>query len=272
MAAAMNSHDIDRRYTEAGRIAQEAGALALDYFRRFDRLAVEVKSHQDFVSEADKNVEAFVRRAISAAFPDDGIVGEEEEPKIGTSGFVWVIDPIDGTTNFIHGIPGWTVVLAGVVGSRTEVGVIHDAVHGEMYHARRGQGAFCNDRPLGVLRGRDIGRGSVGVGFSGRTSADGIKRLVPAIVDAGGIFYRNASGALSLAYVASGKLLGYVEEHMNAWDCLAGQLLVAEAGGVVETQDAAEMVLRGGRVIVGTPEVFDHLLAIAERAYTPGDG
>ncbi|MCB2134521.1 MAG: inositol monophosphatase [Rhodobacteraceae bacterium] len=266
----MDRQDIDRRYTGAQRIAQDAGALALDYFRRFDGLNVEVKSHQDFVSEADKNVEAFVRKALAEAFPDDGIVGEEDAPKAGTSGFTWVIDPIDGTTNFIHGIPGWTVVLAGVVGSRTEIGVIHDPNHGEMYHTRRGAGAFVNDRPLHVLAGRDIRTGSVGVGFSGRTSAGGIKRLVPEIIAAGGIFYRNASGALSLAYVASGKLLGYVEEHMNAWDCLAGQLMVAEAGGVVEDQDAARMITDGGRVIAATPEVFDDLMAIAERAYAPG--
>lgn len=268
----MNTEDIDRRYAEARRIAQEAGAVALDYFRRFDGLTVEVKSHQDFVSEADRNVETFVRKALAAVFPDDGIVGEEEAAKPGTSGHTWVIDPIDGTTNFIHGIPGWTVVLAGVVGKRTELGVIHDPNHGEMYHVRRGRGAFCNDRRIGVLRGRDIRTGSIGVGFSGRTRADGIKRLVRDIVEAGGVFYRNASGALSLAYVASGKLLGYVEEHMNAWDCLAGQLLVAEAGGLVEDQDAADMVARGGRVIVGTPDVFADLVAIAEGAYAGGAG
>ncbi|MEZ5912465.1 MAG: inositol monophosphatase family protein [Paracoccaceae bacterium] len=266
----MNGQEIDRRYAGARRISEEAGVLALDYFRRFDGLNVEVKSHQDFVSEADKNVEAFLRKALADAFPDDGIVGEEDAPKAGTSGFTWVIDPIDGTTNFIHGIPGWTVVLAGVFGSRTEIGVIHDPNHAEMYHARRGAGAFVNDRALAVLRGRDIRKGSVGVGFSGRTRADGIKHLIPAIIDAGGVFYRNASGALSLAYVASGKLLGYVEEHMNAWDCLAGQLMVAEAGGVIEDQDAARMIGDGGRVIVGSPEVFDELVAIAERAYAPG--
>jgi myo-inositol-1(or 4)-monophosphatase len=266
----MDAREIDRRYAAARRIAEAAGAMALGYFRRFDGLKVEVKSHQDFVSEADRNVEAFVRKALAEAFPDDGIVGEEDAPRPGTSGFTWVIDPIDGTTNFIHGIPGWTVVLAGVVGSRTEIGVVHDPNHDEMYHVRRGHGAFCNERALGVLRGRDIRTGSVGVGFSGRTRASGVKYLVDEIIDAGGVFYRNASGALSLAYVASGKLLGYVEEHMNAWDCLAGQLLVAEAGGVVETQDAAAMISDGGRVITGAPEVFGALLKIAERAYASG--
>lgn len=253
---------------QARRIAEDAGALALDYFRGFEGLSVEVKSHQDFVSEADTNVEAFVRKALAAAFPDDAIVGEEDVPVPGTSGFTWVIDPIDGTTNFIHGIPGWTVVLAGVVGSRTEVGVIHDPNHDEMYHARRACGAYCNDRALYVLSGRDIRTGSVGVGFSGRTRAGGIKRLIEEVINSGGVFYRNASGALSLAYVASGKLLGYVEEHMNAWDCLAGQLLVAEAGGIIEEQDAALMIAHGGRVITGTPEVFGDLLAMAERAYS----
>ncbi len=210
--------------------------MALGYFRRFDGLKVEVKSHQDFVSEADRNVEAFVRKALADAFPDDGIVGEEDAPTPGTSGFTWVIDPIDGTTNFIHGIPGWTVVLAGVDGIADR-----DRRHSRPQPRRD---VPCPAGPwrvlqrtcaIGVLRGRDIRTGSVGVGFSGRTRASGMKYLVDGIIDAGGVFYRNASGALSLAYVASGKLLGYVEEHMNAWDCLAGQLLVAEAGGVVET-------------------------------------
>jgi len=218
------------------------------------------------------NVEAFVRRSLADAFPDDAIGGEEVAAAPGTSGYTWVIDPKDGTTNFMHGIRGWTVVLAGVVGATTEVGVIHDPNHGEMYHARRGHGAFCNDRAPKVLGRRDIRGDSIGVGFSGRTSAGGIKRLIPEIIDAGGIFYRNASGALSLAHVAKGKLLGYVEEHMKAWDCLAGQPLVGEAGDVVEDQDAADMITRGGRVITGAPEVFGDRLAIAERSYAPNPG
>lgn len=253
-------------------IANDAAVVVARYAA--DRTyAIETKSTPtDLVTEADRETEALIVRRILAARPRDGLLGEEGANRESSSGVRWVIDPIDGTTNFIHGIPGWTVVLAGVAGANTEFGVIHDPNHDEMYHARRGRGAFCNDRRLSVLRGRDLRRGSLGVGFSGRTSAGGIKRLVPAIIDAGGIFYRNASGALSLAYVAAGKLLGYVEEHMNAWDCLAGQLMVAEAGGVVEDQDASDMVARGGRVIVATPEAWDEVLAISEAAYAPGQG
>jgi len=263
----MDLRDIDRRYDVARRIASEAGALARDYFLRFDALRVEVKSHQDFVSEADKAVELFIRDALARELPDDGIVGEEHAPSAGDSGFTWVIDPIDGTTNFVHGIPAWTVVLAGVAGPRTEIGIIDDPMHGQQFHCRRGGGAYANARPISVLRGRTLQNGSVGIGFSGRTPAADITRLVSAVVDAGGVFYRNGSGALSLAYVASGRLLGYAEAHMNAWDCLAGQLLVAEAGGCVEDQDAQQMIAEGGRVIAAAPEVFGAYRGLALSAF-----
>lgn len=258
---------IQTRLEAARRIAAEAGAEALRYFRGFEDLTIDAKGHQDFVSEADRNVEVMVRAALARAFPNDAIVGEEDAPTPGTSGFTWVIDPIDGTTNFIHGIPGWTVVLACVQGGQTRIGVIDDPVHGEQFHCRQGGGAFCNDRAIRPLSGRTIRSGSVGVGFSARTRAAGITRLVDLIVEEGGVFYRNGSGALSLTYVASGKLLGYVEEHMNAWDCLAGQLLVAEAGGRIEVQDADAMIAHGGRVVVGAAEVFDDLVRLADRAY-----
>ncbi|RUS59634.1 inositol monophosphatase [Pseudorhodobacter sp. E13] len=261
--------EIAKRYAAAQTIAREAGALGLRYFNSFDTLTIESKSHQDFVSEADKNVETLVRAAIAAAFPEDAIVGEEDAPTRGTSGFTWVIDPIDGTTNFIHGIPQWCVAIAIVQNAQTVVGVIHDAVHDECNHAMRGAGAFCNDKPIRVLQGRPLTNGSLGVGFSGRTRASGnVITLIDLITRAGGVFWRNGSGALSLAYVAQGKLLGYVEEHMNAWDCLAGQLMIAEAGGKVERQDADEMIKNGGRVVVATAELFDEVQDLANKSYT----
>ena len=260
--------DITKRYAAAQSIAREAGALGLRYFNSFDTLTIESKSHQDFVSEADKNVETLVRAAITKAFPDDAIVGEEDAPTTGTSGFTWVIDPIDGTTNFIHGIPQWCVAIAIVQNAQTVVGVIHDPVHDECNHAMRGNGAFCNDKPIRVLSGRPLTNGSLGIGFSGRTRASGnVITLIDLITKAGGVFWRNGSGALSLAYVAQGKLLGYVEEHMNAWDCLAGQMMIVEAGGKAETQNADAMIRDGGRVVVSTPELFDEVLALANTAY-----
>jgi len=255
------------RTQKATEIATAAGALALGFFQRLENLEVEAKGHQDFVSQADRDVETFIRAELKKAFPADSIVGEEHAPTKGSSGFTWVIDPIDGTTNFVNGIPIWTVVLAGVRNGRTELGVIYDPCYDETYSAVAGQGALLNGRTLQMATDKSLSDGSIGVGYSNRTSPDVTCKLIRSLLDEGSVFQRNASGALSLAYVAAGRLLGYSEEHMNAWDCLAGQLLIAEAGGCVEEQDADHMIATGGRVIVGSKGVFEHLVRISEVAF-----
>lgn len=259
------------RICELVKICDEAGRLALQYFRNQTSLVIDHKGHQDFVSQADREVELLTRKLLAEHFPDDAIVGEEHAPSPGTSGFTWVIDPIDGTTNFINGIPAWTVVVAGVRNGVTECGVIHDPCNSETFVAVKGRGATLNGAALMLSDDRTLSQGTVGVGYSNRVDNQGIVRLVSALVGEGSMFYRNASGALSLAYVAAGRLLGYSEEHMNAWDCLAGQLIVAEAGGVVEEQDADAMIRDGGRVVVGTPAVFEPLLALSKAAFHHAD-
>ncbi|MEM7320093.1 MAG: inositol monophosphatase [Pseudomonadota bacterium] len=251
----------------AAEIARTAGELALNYFRNLGNLAIEDKGHQDFVSEADKAVEALVREKIEEVCPEDGIVGEEDAPKPSRSGYTWVIDPIDGTTNFISGIPAWTVVIAVVRDDRTQIGATFDPIHDELFLAVRGHGATLNGEPLVCPSDTVITRGSIGTGFSNRISGTAAVALITNVLSVGGVFHRNASGALSIAYVAAGRLVGYVEEHMNAWDCLAGQLLVEEAGGRVEAQSADEMMARGGRVVVGGAGVFDTLVTIADKSY-----
>lgn len=250
-------------------VAREAGALALSYFTDRDGLVVDQKGAQDWVSEADREVETFIRQRIGTAFPDDGIFGEEHAAKAGASGFDWVIDPIDGTTNFVNGIPAWTIVLAGVSDGKTQIGVIHEPNVGETYAADLGRGATLNGQPMRVAAGVDLASGTVSVGYSNRVEAAHVVPVISALVGKGALYHRNASGALSLAYVAAGRLLGYVEEHMNAWDCLAGQLMVAESGGLIEDQDANDMIRHGGRVIAGTPRVFETLKDICDSAWTP---
>ena len=258
--------DFADRQMMARRFAVAAGELALRYFGQAG-LTVDRKGHQDLVSEADQAVERQLREAIADAFPDDAIVGEEEDPAAGNSGFTWVIDPIDGTANFVVGIPAWTVVLAGVRGGQTQIGVIHDACHGETFAAIRGRGASLNGTPLALGGDARLSEGTVGIGYSNRVTQKGVVRLMQGLLEEGGVFLRNASGALSLAYVAAGRLLGYSEEHMNAWDCLAGQLIIEEAGGRIEVQDADRMIAEGGRVIAGAPGVFDDLLRISNQAF-----
>ena len=262
----MNS-DLVARTAQAVEIVEAAGRIGMNHFLRRDSLGIELKGHLDFVSEADREVEVAIRDALAASFPEDSIVGEEHAPAQGSSGFTWVIDPIDGTANFVAGIPVWCVVLAGVEEGRTVVAAIHDPNSGETFSAWRGGGARLNGSPLHLAKQPGIGAGTVGVGASNRSTRAGILSVIGAILSEEGRFFRNASGALALAYVAAGRLIGYVEQHMNAWDCLAGQLLVEEAGGSVELQDADLMIAEGGRVVVGAPGVFAALVRIADAAY-----
>lgn len=257
------------RETFAVKLAREAGELGLQYFRNLDALTIESKGHQDLVSEADRDVETFIRAALKAQYPQDGIVGEEHAPTKGGSGFDWVIDPIDGTANFVRGIPAWTVVLAGAMNGETEVAVVHEPCTRETFHGHRGGGAFLNGKPIRTSGLSSLGEGSVGTGFSNRREAGNIVPFIDALIREGGVFYRNASGALMLAYLASGRLLAYVEEHMNSWDCLAGLLLVEEAGGRIVKPDPKTVLAEGTVVIAACNGVFDRVEAMCAASFKP---
>ena len=260
--------DIDRRLNFAKTLAHEAGQLALSYFRSIGDLEVKSKGVQDMVSDADLNVETFIRDKIADAFAEDGIVGEEHGVVESQSGFTWVIDPIDGTFNFVNGIPAWCVILACVQDDKTKIGVICEPNHGELYWAAEGMGAHLNETPIKVAQAKGLDEGNTGLGMNSRTPGHSVTRFVELLADRGGLFYRNASGGLMLAYVAAGRLIGYAEHHMNAWDCLAGQMLIAEAGGKIEQQSANAMLRDGGRVIAAGEAIFDELVAMADASFT----
>ncbi|MET1415101.1 inositol monophosphatase [Roseibium sp. HPY-6] len=260
---------ISERLAFAERLAIKAGELGLDYFRKLDTLTITQKGHQDLVSEADRNVETLIRKELAATYPDDSILGEEHGMEEGSSGYAWVTDPIDGTANFVTGIPQWCVIIACVHQGQVIVGVIHDPVAGETFTAGAGQGALLNGKPIRVSTSESLATGSVGVGFNGRTAITDAVNVVGALVSKGGVFFRNASGGLMLAYVASGRLIGYVESHMNAWDCVAGMLLIKEAGGIVMDQDVNHALYHGARVVVGAPGVFADLKEIADSSFAP---
>ncbi len=256
-----------QRLAAAKSIARDAGAMALGYFQDISALEIKSKGAQDLVSNADREVETFVRRVLAEQFPEDGIVGEEHAPVPSKSGWTWVIDPIDGTANFVAGIPQWCVILACVQDDQTQLGAIFEPCTAELFWGARGAGAYVNDTPLRIARTTGLNAGSVGVGMNGRTATHMAADLIADLSARGGIFFRNASGGLMLSYVAAGRLIGYTEPHMNAWDCLAGQLLIEEAGGRVEPQSATDMLAKGGRVIAGSPDIFDELLVMSEAAY-----
>lgn len=253
------------RLRAAKEIAREAGRTALAWFRNPDALEVVAKGRQDFVSQADHAVEKLIRERLQGSFSEDGFLGEEGGAAMNNrdADGVWVVDPIDGTTNFINRVPVWCVSIAYVLRGRIEVGVVYDPNADELFAARRGHGAFCGETPISTSTADSLTQGTVGVGYSTRTSGatavDSIRRLL----EAGGIYQRSGSGALMLAYVGAGRLLGYLEAHINAWDCLAGILLVREAGGWTNDFLANDGLRLGNPVIAAAPGVADAVRAVA---------
>ena len=264
-----DSPHVNARLDLARKIAAEGGRLGLTYFSRLGELTVTSKGHQDMVSEADRDVETFLRQEIARAFPDDGILGEEHGLSAGTSGYTWVLDPIDGTANFVNGIPAWSVVIAIATAHDTVAGVIHEHNANETFAARRGGGATLNGKPMTASRATSLTQGSLGVGLSNRVDWQPTVRLINDLMAEGGLFFRNASGAVMLAYTAAGRLLGYVEEHMNAWDCMAGLLMVQEAGGRIHQVETGEMLENGGLIIAGGSGVYGDIERLARAAFTP---
>ncbi|TGD42282.1 inositol monophosphatase [Pseudotabrizicola sediminis] len=255
---------IHARFDLAQRLATAGGALALSHFQNRDRLVIEAKaSPQDIVSRADREVEDLICEGLLAAFPQDAILGEEGGAQAGSSGFMWVIDPIDGTSPFLAGLPHWCVVIALVKGGDTVAAVTAHPLSGEVFTAVRGGGAHLNAAPLRCDPAHRIDNSLVAIGASHRTDPDHVAGVIGGLMRAGGIFYRNGSGALMLAQVAAGRLGGYYEPHMNPWDCLAGVLMITEAGGQARpvSSDA-----QGGVVLAAATQVYQTLCDIVSAA------
>ncbi len=261
----MDDRALADRFRAAKEIAHDAGRAALASFRNPAGLKISSKGRQDFVSQADNAVEALIRDRVHAIFPDDGFLGEEGGAALAGSddGGLWVVDPIDGTANFINQVPAWCVSIAYVRQGRIELGVVYDPNADEMFSARRGRGAFRGETPISTSTAESLTQGAVDIGYSTRTppapAVDSIRRLL----EAGGMYQRSGSGALMLCYVAAGRVLGYLEAHINAWDCLAGILLVREAGGWTNDFLANDGLLHGNPIVAAAPGVASALRAVA---------
>tara|TARA_B100002019_G_scaffold65341_1_gene56073 strand:- start:181 stop:951 length:771 start_codon:yes stop_codon:yes gene_type:complete len=239
----------ERHLSAIRQFARDGGRMALDHFRKVDDLEISEKSRNDFVSNADRGVELLLREAITRDFPEDGIMGEEYGHEPGHSGITWVIDPIDGTANFVRGRPHWCVSIACLSGAEIMAGCIYDPVHDELYLAGSTTASTRNGRPINVTTTKEIDRATVGVGLKpSKGDSSGLVMLTP-MVEAGVRLYRNSSGALSLAYVADGRLDAYVERHMHSWDFFAGALIVRQAGGIMRDFDPAAALTAGAPVI-----------------------
>ena len=252
----------------AGEIAREAGALAFDYFRKRDELVVELKGPQDLVSIADRAVEDCIRERFAAAFPEDGILGEEGGGEV--SDRFWLIDPIDGTANFLRGVPFWCVALAYVVDGAPALGLIYDPILDQLFAGRRGAGATCNGRPMQVSAVSELGKATVAVGYSVREPHEKVLSVLDRTLGEGATFKGYGSCAMALALVADGRLDAFYEAHINAWDCLGGILLVEEAGGRTNDFLADDGLSRGNRLLCTTPGLWPAMAPIAGVQQSPG--
>lgn len=258
----MNAIDIDARAHFAGELAREAGALALRYFRRELAYTPESKGvAQDWVSIADRAVEDHCRARLAAAFPGDTMLGEESGGDVADQ--AWIIDPIDGTLNFVHGVRYWCVSIVFIAGGRRVIGAVYDPPHDELFFARMAAGATLNGAPMRVSDCSRLDRALIVHGYVQRHDLDASLKLRRALIDAGAEVKDHGAGALMLAHVAAGRFDAYLEPHMHPWDASAGLLLVEEAGGRVLNYPGTDGLRAGGAVLASTPVLYERLLALA---------
>jgi myo-inositol-1(or 4)-monophosphatase len=255
--------DADPRFAVARAATLDAGATALEYFRNVNSLKIEQKANeQDLVSIADRTVEKHFRERIFREFPDDGILGEEEGLQNGTSGTVWVVDPIDGTNPFLRGMREWAVSVAALTNGVLQFGLVYVPANDELYYAVKGNGAFLNEEPIHVDTRRTLKSATIGVGMNPHVPPGALPHFLGMLTAEGAQFFRCGSAAVTLSYVACGRLLGYYETIINSWDCMAGLCLIREAGGWTAGFGADDPPEVPMPIAAGAPQIRDDLLRI----------
>ena len=255
----------------AVRAARQAGNIIARSADHVDALAVTSKARNDFVTDVDRLAEEEIIRVIRKAYPDHGFLAEESGVSEGNV-FQWIIDPLDGTTNYLHGFPQYAVSIALRYKNRLEVGVVYNPVSQELFTASKGDGAQLNGRRIRVSNHKTLEGALIGTGFPFKnpelldTYLETFKAIHP---HAAGI-RRPGSAALDLAYLAAGRIDGFWEFALNPWDMAAGVLLIQEAGGLVSDLGGGHDFLDSGNVVAGNPKMLKALLQ-AIRPHLPAD-
>jgi myo-inositol-1(or 4)-monophosphatase len=252
--------------TIAVKAARRAGAIINRAALDAGSLEITRKRHNDFVTEVDRAAESAIIEIIRRAYPDHSILAEESGASAASASapeFTWIIDPLDGTTNFIHGYPQYSVSIAVRQRDTLAHGVIYDPARNELFVASRGRGAFLNDRRIRVTRRAKLDDALIGTGFPFRdmSGLDEYLRMFRAVISRVAGIRRAGSAALDLAYVAAGRFDGFWEIGLSPWDMAAGALLIQEAGGLVGDLGGDANYLESGDIAAATPKVFPQLLA-----------
>lgn len=256
----------------AVRAARRAGNIITRHFEQLDNLAIFEKGPNDLVTVADKAAEEAIIDTIYKAYPNHSILGEESGSHPGNE-FVWVIDPIDGTMNFVHGFTQFAVSIAIKQKGYIEHAVIYDPISQDLYTATRGAGAQLNNRRIRVSNREDLRNALIGSDYPNRylylpqNAVQGeTTNIIEALFQGGSDVRKIGCASLNLAYVAAGRLDGYWEGGLKEWDIAAGVLIVREAGGFVTDFNGQNDFLESGNIIAGTRKVHNELLGIIQRS------
>jgi len=251
----------------AVRAARRAGSIISRAARDVELMTVTRKRHNDFVTEVDKAAERAIIEILHRAFPDHAILAEESGAQPGSAGeseYTWIIDPLDGTTNFIHGFPQYAVSIGLRHKGVLTQGVIYDPTKNELFTATRGRGAYLDERRIRVSKRAQLADALIGTGFPFR-DFDGLDEYLSmfrALTARTAGLRRAGAASLDIAYVAAGRLDGFWEMGLSAWDMAAGALMVQEAGGLVGDFGGEPEYLDSGRIVCGNPKIFAQLLQI----------
>jgi myo-inositol-1(or 4)-monophosphatase len=243
------------------RAARRAGDLIVRSLSRLDSIKIDTKGRNDFVSDVDRQAEAQIIATVRRSYPDHAFLAEESG-RSGESEFVWIIDPLDGTTNFLHGFPTFAVSVAVEQKGRLTHAIVYDPMRQEFFTASRGEGAQLEGKKIRVSTQRTLEGALIGTGFPFRAGAhiDDYLAILKVVMSTAAGIRRPGAASLDLAYVAAGRIDGFWEFGLSPWDTAAGTLLIQEAGGRVGTPAGLEYAL-GSNIVAGNPKVYEALLA-----------
>lgn len=245
----------------AVKAARRAGNLIHRAADNIDHLTVTKKSHADFVSEVDRAAERIIIETLLEAYPGHAILAEESGTQ-GDSEFVWIIDPLDGTTNFLHGIPQYAVSIALQHNGVLTQAVVYDPTKNDLFTATRGRGAFLNDKRIRVSKRKDLTDSLIGTGFpyTRFEHMDAYMAIFQDLMQKTAGLRRPGAASLDLAWTAAGRYDGFFETGLKPWDIAAGCLLITEAGGIVSDLAGNANQLKSGHICAGNPDVHTLLL------------
>ena len=258
----MDHQELEERRRIAEHIARDAGKVVREQFENLDRLEIETKGRQDFVSQADRDTEAIIRAALATAFPHEGFLGEETGGDVSEP--VWVVDPIDGTTNFLRGIPMFAISIAWVHEGRCQVGVIYEPATNRMFSATKTGAATLNGRALSVRPCKSLDTAIVAFGYSERSGTEAFLERFPRVLRAHAEFRRLGAATIGLVAVASGQTDAFFQMHLSPWDVLAGLLIVERAGGVTNDFLARNGIRNGNVCFCASPGIAHPLAELLD--------